>query len=82
MALARAAARRAAEQKKKEEAKDSAVEIIVLKPGDAFNFPKSGDSLSVHYTAELVQTGEAIDDSYKRGQPINFQLGSGHVVPG
>ena len=81
MALARAQARREAEQKKKEELKASAVEINILQPGDAFNFPKTGDSLSIHYTAEL-EDGTKIDNSYQRGQPINFVFGSGQVIPG
>lgn len=81
MALARAAARVEKEQKKKEEKEATAVGITVLQAGDAYNFPKSGDSISVHYTAEL-EDGTKIDDSYSRGQPINFTLGAGHVIPG
>lgn len=57
------------------------VHIVVLTPGDAFNFPKNGDSCSVHYTSSLLD-GTMIDDSYKRGQPINFVLGAGHVIAG
>ena len=57
------------------------VHIIVLKPGDAFNFPKIGDSCSIHYNSTLLD-GTMVDDSYKRGQPINFVLGAGHVIEG
>ena len=59
----------------------SLVSITVLVPGDAFNFPKVGDSLSVHYRA-FLEDGTQIDDSYKRGQPMNFILGAGQVITG
>ena len=81
MALARAAARREKEQKKKDEQKTSRVQVTVIQPGDAFNFPKTGDSVSIHYITEL-EDGTVIDNSYKRGQPLNIILGAGHVIPG
>jgi FKBP-type peptidyl-prolyl cis-trans isomerase len=81
MALARAAARREKELKKSEEHKSSRVQVNVIQPGDAFNFPKTGDCLSIHYTTEL-EDGTKIDNSYQRGQPLNIVLGAGHVIPG
>ena len=81
MALSRAAARRDKELKKKAEQSATKVHIEVLQPGDAFNFPKSGDSLSFHYAAEL-EDGTKIDNSYLRGQPMNIIMGQGHVIPG
>lgn len=81
MALARAAARREKEFKKSEEHKASRVQVNVIQPGDGFNFPRTGDSLSIHYTTEL-EDGTKIDNSYQRGQPLNIILGAGHVIPG
>ncbi|MGZ4038880.1 MAG: FKBP-type peptidyl-prolyl cis-trans isomerase, partial [Bacteroidia bacterium] len=43
--------------------------------------PKPGDSVSVHYAGTLLN-GEEFDNSFKRGEPISFQLGIGMVIPG
>jgi hypothetical protein len=44
MAIARARAKREADEKKKAE---EYVDIEVLRPGDATNFPQKGDSISM-----------------------------------
>lgn len=46
--------------------------------GDA---PIAGDIVSVHYTGTLTN-GVVFDSSYGRGQPIQFPLGQGQVIPG
>ena len=46
--------------------------------GDA---PAAGDIVSVHYTGTLTN-GVVFDSSYGRGQPIQFPLGQGQVIPG
>lgn len=41
-----------------------------------------GDIVSVHYTGYLKATGDTFDSSIKRGQPIQFPVGTGRVIPG
>ena len=42
---------------------------------------ESGDTLVIHYTGGL-SSGEKIDSSLDRGQPFEFPLGVGFVIPG
>jgi rhodanese-related sulfurtransferase len=42
---------------------------------------QQGMQVSVHYQGRLTD-GTVFDDSQKRGEPINFTLGSGQVIPG
>jgi len=41
----------------------------------------SGKQVAVHYVGRLVN-GKEFDNSYKRGDPITFTLGSGQVIKG
>lgn len=43
--------------------------------------PKSGDMVKVHYTGKLLN-GKVFDSSIPRGQPIDFQVGVGMIIPG
>ena len=45
------------------------------------NSPKSGDTVSVHYTGKLLD-GTVFDSSIQRGQPLDFPVGVGRVIPG
>lgn len=42
---------------------------------------KKGDTVSVHYAGRL-ENGKEFDNSYKRGEPIQFTLGEGQVIAG
>ena len=43
--------------------------------------PKTGDSVSVHYTGWL-KSGQKFDSSHDRGQPLVFPIGRGQVIKG
>ena len=40
-----------------------------------------GSTVKVHYMGRLL-TGEKFDSSFDRGEPIEFKLGTGMVIPG
>jgi peptidylprolyl isomerase len=41
-----------------------------------------GKKVSVHYVGVAFSTGEEFDASWNRGQPFEFKLGAGQVIPG
>ena len=43
--------------------------------------PANGDNVKVHYTGKLID-GTVFDSSVERGEPIEFTLGVGQVIPG
>ena len=43
---------------------------------------KAGSQISVNYSGVAYSTGKEFDNSYDRGQPLDFALGAGQVIPG
>jgi peptidylprolyl isomerase len=43
---------------------------------------KAGDTVTVQYVGVLYEGGAQFDASWDRGQPFQFQLGAGRVIPG
>jgi peptidylprolyl isomerase len=41
-----------------------------------------GHAVSVHYVGVSFATGEEFDSSWNRGDPLQFSLGAGQVIPG
>lgn len=54
--------------------------ISIVREGQG-NEAKAGDTVSVHYIGTL-ENGTQFDSSIDRGQPFQFILGSGQVIPG
>ena len=42
----------------------------------------AGTKVSVHYVGVAFSTGDEFDASWNRGQPFEFKLGKGQVIPG
>lgn len=58
------------------------VEVTVLKAGDGIHFPKIGDTVTMHYTGLLTDSGKQFDSSVDRGQPFVTKIGVGQVIKG
>jgi FKBP-type peptidyl-prolyl cis-trans isomerase FkpA len=54
--------------------------IIVETPGKGPN-PAAGQTVTAHYTGKFLD-GTVFDSSVERGQPFEFKLGQGQVIPG
>ena len=59
---------------------DSGIYYTVLEEGSG-DTPTKGATVSVHYTGKFMD-GKVFDSSVSRGEPIEFPLGMGHVIPG
>lgn len=42
---------------------------------------KKDDTVKVHYTGKLI-SGQVFDSSVERGEPLQFTMGQGHLIPG
>ena len=58
---------------------DLVSEDIVSGDGDT---AQAGDQVSVQYVGVLYDDGSEFDTSWDSGEPFQFQLGSGQVIPG
>uniref|UniRef100_A0A6M2DDB2 peptidylprolyl isomerase n=1 Tax=Xenopsylla cheopis TaxID=163159 RepID=A0A6M2DDB2_XENCH len=57
------------------------VDIETITPGDGTTYPKTGQTVVVHYTGTLTN-GTQFDSSRSRGQPFKFKIGKGDVIKG
>jgi peptidylprolyl isomerase len=55
------------------------IEDIVVGDGDV---AIAGQKVAVHYVGVSFTTGAEFDASWNRGQPFEFKLGKGQVIPG
>jgi peptidylprolyl isomerase len=55
------------------------VDDLVVGEGDEAT---AGKKVSVHYVGVSFSSGEEFDASWNRGQPFEFRLGKGQVIPG
>ncbi|HEY5296203.1 MAG TPA: FKBP-type peptidyl-prolyl cis-trans isomerase [Gaiellaceae bacterium] len=55
------------------------IEEIVVGDGDEAT---SGKKVAVHYVGVSFSSGEEFDASWNRGEPLEFKLGKGQVIPG
>ncbi|KAJ2076959.1 hypothetical protein GGI16_008240 [Coemansia sp. S142-1] len=55
---------------------------IKFRPEECPIRTKIGDKIAVHYEGKLFSNGKVFDSSLKRGDPIEFILGHGHVIKG
>ena len=58
------------------------LDIKVTKEVECTRKTVKGDKVDMHYRGTLASDGSEFDASYKRGQPLNFELGAGRVIKG
>ena len=59
----------------------TALDIVDISEGDGPE-AKPGQNVRVHYVGVAYSTGEEFDASWNRGEPLEFRLGAGRVIPG
>lgn len=56
--------------------------IETIQKGDGVNFPKAGDTVTMHYVGTLLDGGSKFDSSRDRNQPFVTKIGVGRVIKG
>jgi peptidylprolyl isomerase len=57
------------------------VEVLILEVGTGAQV-KSGEEVSVDYIGARISDGVKFDESYSRGQTLDFTCGAGQMIPG
>jgi len=57
------------------------VTVDSISPGDGQNYPKAGDTVSIHYVGTLTD-GSKFDSSRDRNAPFSTKIGVGRVIKG
>lgn len=59
----------------------SGLRYVIKKEGSG-NSPVKGNTVTAHYSGRLLLNNRKFDSSYDRGEPIEFKVGVGQVIPG
>lgn len=59
---------------------ESGLQYIIFEQGEGVK-PTAGQQVSVHYKG-MLEDGTVFDNSYDRGEPIVFPVGTGRVIKG
>lgn len=65
----------------KVEGKVNELKVTDLKVGEGDEL-KLGDTVKVHYKGTFAQTGQKFESSYDKGEPVEFPLNEGELIPG
>ena len=60
---------------------DSGLYYKIMEKSNSGIKPEKGKNVAVHYKGKL-ENGTVFDNSYGRGEPIEFPIGIGYVIPG